>query len=138
MVHSPKPDATIVEKLSRLDFCKMRFATDRLSVGDLRRSRPKSFSSNSNEVLQSDPAIEELIIVMSLERELAKIAFCQAANISDKDGKVKTSDRGEVVRLIFEDYARLGVTSGKIETKEWIRSIEGQAREQALAGISKD
>ena len=79
------------------------------------------------QILESDP-FNSLETVMGLERELVQIAFCEAAHVPEEFAGVKLSDRGEVVRLLFEDYQRLGVTSGKVESKEWIQSIEAQAR----------
>ncbi len=118
-------------KLDHFDWSKMRFATDRVTIASLREKSDDDFGFKRMEIMDIS-IFDELETVMQLERELAQIAYCQAAGIPQADAGVEYSERGPtVMRLLFEDYDRLGITAGKTESREWIQSIEAQARRQA-------
>ncbi len=138
MNHSDKTQPDSQRKLDHFDWSKMRFATDRVTVDALRKISKVPFSFQDRHKFIEAAVFDELETVMGLERELAQIAYCQAASIPEVDAGVNYGDRGQLVmRLLFEEYSRLGITSGKVESKEWIQSIEAQARILARPFLSK-
>lgn len=138
MNQSDKTQPDSQRKLDHFDWSKMRFATDRMSIEALRKIAKVPFSFQDRHKIIEAAVFDELETVMGLERELAQIAYCQAASIPEVDAGVTYSDRGQLVmRLLFEEYSRMGITSGKVESKEWIQSIEAQARIQARPFLAK-
>lgn len=123
-------DSTSKRKLAGFDWKAMRFATDTMTVKEL-RVHCEHAMPHGTEIDDDRSPLYRLYLVMDLERELAQIAYCEAAQIPESDGGVTFAHRGEVVRLLFDEYAALGITAGKKTSRQWVQSIEAQARIQA-------
>ena len=124
----------------KINFSKLDFPTDKLTIRDLRGKIPYSFDVDPPENfarhlrrdghydrMDLDNAIGNLI---DCERLLAELAFRSELGLPELD-KSKFSTRAELFDVMPGDYVDLGVAQGDHEAKLLLKSIESQAKEQA-------
>lgn len=131
MSHFDEPDDESKRKLDHFDWTRMRYPSDKMSIASLRGSQNAESSYTTSSKLFETESFQTLEVVIRMERELAQIAYCQAAGIPEKFSGVTFSERDWVERLLTEEYSNLKITAGEMESKQWIRSIESQSRQQA-------
>ena len=133
-----------------IDFARIAFPSDNITLADLRRVHPKEFNTGGRNFFDgpqmgradSDWPQEALSEMLSIERMIASLVFK-----SVRQGKPQTSvlssrweDDEELIEALSGYYARYGVAHDPQETLRLIGAIEEQAAQQAehLARIERD
>lgn len=120
------------EKLAHLDWRRLQFGTDRLTVAHLREKSHLPLSFKDAETIDLERAcFEELVMTMTLERELVQMVYCREAGIPESESSVRFEEYDDVVRLLADQYQSLGITSGQNESRLLIKNIESQAMQLA-------
>jgi hypothetical protein len=131
---SPSPPSCI-------DFARMAFPSDKITVADLRRVHPQEFDTNGRNFFDgpkmgradNDWPQEALSEMLSIERMIARLVFEPI-----RQGKPRASvlsspweDDVELIEALAGYYARYGVAHDPQETLRLIASIEEQSAQQA-------
>jgi hypothetical protein len=125
------------DSIPQIDFTKIAFPSDRITVKSLRDAFPHSFDLPAHSFDQSSTRSYErgsvaqaLDGIIDAERLLAGIAFKRALGqpMSSDEGRF---DRSEFLDALETDYGRVGLASGAHQVEELMRAIEAQAVEQA-------
>lgn len=127
----------------QIDFTRIYFPSDRLTVRDLRRAFPGSFDLPGQPVQKSGTRSygrastgSALDGIIDAERLLAGIAFKQV--LGQPLGEDEASfDRNEFVEALTTDYVRVGLAAGEHQVRELIRGIEAQAVAQARRHLGR-
>ena len=130
----------MTDPVAKLDFKKIEFPSDKITINDLRRVYPlgfdewvadRTFGSVDEEIngsprLSLDGAIGDL---MDYEREFAEQAFLQALGVPVRPGREYSHQN--VVDTFRSQYIELGLASGDHQVSELVRGVERQAVAQA-------
>ncbi len=124
-------------RIQLFDWDKMRYASDRVTIDQLRKVSGNSISFKDRFDVEEKLCFSPLSSIVALERQLAHIAFCQSAEIPERTAGILFAERDEIIEFLKEEYSTFQVTSGEVETREWIKYIEGQAKAQAKPFVSQ-
>lgn len=118
-----------------IDFTRIRFPSDRITVANLRRAHPVRFDVEGavqfEGVQDNDP--EFLVpVMMALERMLARNAHSIAAGMGTDVLTKECLERADCIKDLTDCYAAYGVSSGPNQTEELVREIEAQAVAQVV------
>lgn len=114
-----------------IDHSALRFPSDRLTLGDLRRLDPALFDGpgRATTVLLLDAdRLEDLVLLVNLEREYARACFLQAAHGGGRSAEVVLL--GEAVTDIWQEF---GLAPGPVFAREMLADLEAAAAAQASA-----
>lgn len=109
-----------------LDITKIILPTDRVTLGQMRRREPRLFDSSNTSMYRAENAFA--IVAFQLEQSLAEKAFAKELKIPEGDSYF---DRRRLISLVDDAYRKLGLSTGKHESQEMIKSFEDAARQQA-------
>ncbi len=124
-----------------IDFTKIAFPSDKITLADLRRVHPREFDTRGrnffdgprmSRAVNSGPQ-ETLAEMLSIERMIARLVF-ESVSRGKPEASVlnsKWEDDVELIEALARYYEHYGVTQGPQESMLRIRSIEEQAAEQA-------
>jgi hypothetical protein len=125
MVERPQP---------QIDFTKMDFPSDGLTIGTLRRVHPEQVDTGEDINLFSKDyggsAGDMVTGMLGAERDLAAAAFNRALGKPAPAPLDKDMLEG-FAEAMTQDYIRYGIASGPHHAEQLIRGIESQAAEQA-------
>jgi hypothetical protein len=110
----------------RLDLSKMRFPTDRITIGQLRAEQPDIYMSENLRRMESVDA--NVFATMITEIEFAETAFAKALGLPAPHPKESQQER---ISWLNDDYKRYGISTGAQATRQLAREIEKAAVEQA-------
>ena len=115
---------------SESDISSIEFPTDRITLGDMRRTEP-GIMLNERALLDRHPVNIDAIAAAQIEHILALKAWAAASGRSDP--KPLRSRRGSIEFLaqVYKDY---GLATGRRQTEELVRRFEVEATR--LAGHS--
>ena len=129
----------MAEHVPKLDFKKIDFPSDKITIKDLRRAYPLGYDQwmedrfdyriTTGEIrrpMSLDDAIHDMV---DYEREYAERAFLQALGVPVRPGR--EYDHQEVVDTFRTQYIKLGLASGEHQVSELVRNVERQAIAQA-------
>jgi hypothetical protein len=127
--------------LPAIDFAKIAFPSDKITLADLRCVHPREFDTrgrnffDSPRMSRADNARpqEALAEMLSIERLIARLVF-ESVSRGKPQASVLNSpweDDVELIEALSSYYERYGVTHGPQESLLRIRSIEEQAAKQA-------
>ena len=110
---------------AKIDYTSIKFPSDRITVGDIRRENPERFES---EVASRTDTLD---LVVYLERLLALGAYEKAmGKQGDSIGKTDMN-REDCLKELTEYYGTYGVAKGIHHTEQLVRDIETQAVAQS-------
>ena len=127
-----------------IDFTKVAFPTDKLTIKALRENRPHAFDveppakwkhlisgQRSNQFLLM--SLDTLLgATLDFERILAEEVFRKELDLPKLAKLPVIGGRlGDLKDSLASSYVSLGVARGKNEAREMLRDIEAQAQEQA-------
>lgn len=128
-----------------IDFRRIAFPSDGLTVGVLRRLFPKQFDTEPNPSFFSsspfrsahglehvDDAVGGMLYV---ERKMALSAFSLAIGDSHPERSLAPEVRDDYASELVQFYVRYGIAPGKAAAEQLIRTIESQAAAQAPGPI---
>src|SRR6185437_6526609 len=123
----------MTEPTPSLDFSRITFPTDHLTVKDIRREwyQAASRPQRNGSLLVG---LEDLI---ETERELAQSAFYSALGAASPLGLPEIGDTDGARSVLAAEYDRRGVASGRHAAEQLVRSIETQAAAQAAAYLGR-
>ena len=141
---NPERNAAAMER-PRIDFARLDFPSDKLTVGALRRAFPHSFDLPAPDYppatdeyrafphlrfgrQRTELALGELV---DFERLLAARAFKEALSLP-LEGEENDYGRDELVGELTELYTKLKLAKGPKSAGQLIRAIETGAAAQAL------
>jgi hypothetical protein len=120
--------------LQTLDYTSIQYPSDRITVGDIRRTHPERFDSERAELFNrtgNDPNFA-ISVILYLERLLAHAAYEDArgkgVNVFGPSGL----DREDCLEELTQFYALYGVAQGTHHTEQLVRDIEAQAAAQVI------
>lgn len=130
----------MADPVPKIDFKRIDFPTDKITVKDLRRVFPKlsydSWTEDRDETrlpggvwhrrMTLDSALDALI---EYERDYAEQAFLQALGVPVSDSRVYVLQ--DVVDTVSAEYIKLGLATGDHQVAELVRGVERQAVAQA-------
>jgi hypothetical protein len=106
-----------------LDWSKIEFPSDRLTVGTIRRRHPEVFTRPDHGIAES--LIRLLAFdILSNEMDLAALAFAQSGGSAPPDLLVS---RQEIVQTLLADYEAVGLGAGPASRQALIEKIESDA-----------
>ncbi len=111
-----------------IDFSRLVYPTDRLTIGQLRVVEPDLFARDDVLEFEKTWNDAEPMAGLLLEREIAHKAFAAALGLPEPHDR---ESRDELVEMLGGFYGRFGLSSGPKHTAELVRSIESQAVDQA-------
>jgi hypothetical protein len=110
----------------RLDLSKVRFPTDRLTIGQLRAEQPDIYTSKN---LRGRASVDaNVFATMITEIEFAETAFAKAVGLP---APYPNESQPERISWLNVDYKRYGISTGAQATRQLAREIEKAAVEQA-------
>jgi hypothetical protein len=115
-----------------LDFRRITFPSDRITIGTLRAAHPHIGGSPTDGI----PEDSDVNALLGVEREFALRAFRKALGRSrppSRDGDY----RRELASCLDDGYVRYGLSSGPHDTEVLLRGIEAQAAGQAREWIGR-
>jgi hypothetical protein len=123
-----------------IDFARLSFPTDELTIRMLRERHPHVFDSEPTGRFAGNPrrnsgyyergSIDGLIgSTINFERMLAEMAYRAELGLPKMEG-LPVADRSSLIDSLTNSYVFLGVTSGKHEARAMLKDIETQARKQ--------
>lgn len=110
----------------RIDLVRIRFPTDSITIGDIKRVEPHVFADWECKHWDSQT---RAVGTRLWEHALADQAFCRALGMAPVTLK---SSRALILDVLGEGYRAYGLSSGEFEDEELARSIETQAIAQAM------
>lgn len=114
-----------------LDYSALRFPSDRIAVGDLRRAHPGLFDGEGSTPFRNAD-LNDLATVFFVERLLARAAFEKARGTpGDVFRDVARLERDDCIQDLAAFYQTYGVAKGVRHTEQLVRGIEAQAGAQA-------
>lgn len=125
------------QPIPHIDFTRIDFPSDRLTVRDLRCVYPGSFDLPVKGVDKGESrsygrasAGRALDGIIDAERILAGIAFKQVLGqpLSEEETAL---ERREIIEALVTDYGQVGLATGKQQVNHLVRGIEAQAVAQA-------
>ncbi len=124
-----------------LDFAKIVFPSDKITLADLRRVHPREFDTGGRNFFdgprmsKADNAWpqEALAEMLSIERLIARLVFDSVRRGKPQASVLNSTweDDAELIEALSRYYERYGVAHGAQESLPLIRSIEHQATKQA-------
>lgn len=127
--------------ISLIDFTKITFPSDKITLADLRRVHAKEFDTCGRNFFDSpklgrrdhDRPQEALSEMLSIERLIARIVFDSVRRGKPQASVLNSTweDDAELIEALSRYYERYGVAHGAQESFPLIRSIEHQAKKQA-------
>lgn len=120
-----------------VDFESLSYPSDRLTIGDIRRTEPQLFAHDDPNVLDKAWQDSEIAVMLWAERGLAHKAFAKAAGRPDPHSGLGT-DRSDLMQALADTYRRYGLASGPKLTVQMARDVEKQAAAQARAQLGLD
>ena len=131
---------------SSIDFTRIEFPSDRLTVKVLRQKFPEVFDRPPRDgsrlwrrpTQQENNDLETLVGgILNTERELAARAFYAATGKELPSHDRGAGYRDEAAECLGNDYMRYGLARGRHEAAEMIRHIEAQATSQAQLHLGR-
>jgi hypothetical protein len=126
----------------QIDYSRLSFPSDALTVGQLRKSWPKPFNTFGHGVRMEeafhDGVSTHLYSLVSAERELAKLVFDVAlGRYDDEKPDVQTAEdtRWSISECLISDYTRYGLAHGRHHAEQQIRDLEAAAEAQVRAHL---
>jgi hypothetical protein len=129
----------MTETEPKIDFTKLEFPSDDLTVKMIRRAYPEAtdveflgIGTRSQDVMYRRRSFDDILGMglLGAEREIADRAFRAELGQSMKDlGTL--FDRRDLIDGLNKEYRRYGLVHGKHETKALVEQIEAQAAAQA-------
>jgi hypothetical protein len=115
-----------------IDYTRLSFPSDRLTVGAARAAFPHRFRTDRANFTD----VESL---MAAERWLARRAFDLALGRPDplRDDPVR-GDRQELIGALADSYKRFGLSPGLKHTRELVKAFEAAAAGQAKEHLGRD
>jgi hypothetical protein len=113
-----------------IDFSQLSFPSDKLTIGAIRAAQPFRFRGD-------DANFMDISGLITAERWLARKAYAAALGQPDPYGDSDMTDRAGVIAALADEYARLGLSSGAMHTREIVRAFETEAAEQAKQHIGR-
>ena len=110
----------------QIDLSAIALPSDHLTLGQLRRRQPTIFDRFRVPRISAD--LLEALATVHLENTVARRAFAAACAQPDPHPE---EDRGELLRLLNDEYCRYGISSGLQQTRELVRALEAAAVRQA-------
>lgn len=120
------------QEVPPLDVTKIDFPSDKVTVGQMRRLQPESFTQANFVKLRGDEI--PIVSAMCLEEMLAQKAYASAAGLPDP---YPDDDRLESIRWLYDEYAQYGLSSGVKHTRELVRGFEKAAVQLAKAALGQ-
>ena len=127
--------------ISSIEFTKIAFPSDRITLADLRRVHPKEFDTCGRNFFDrrklsrgSDDWPQDVLSEMlSIERLIARLVFVTARRGQPQASVLNSTweDDEELIEALSGYYVRYGVAHDPQESLLLIRSIEQQAAKQA-------
>jgi hypothetical protein len=124
----------------QIDFTRIEFPTDRLTVKELRKALPHCFDlpapegpHHQREGFFKRESLESYLGgIINAEREVAALAFHTAlGQVKPEYHEGTLGPRWEVLEVLISDYTKVGLARGEHHGQELIREIESQAVAQA-------
>jgi hypothetical protein len=129
------------DNLPAIDFRRIAFPSDGLTVGVLRRLFPKQFDSEPDTSFFSgspfrsahglEHAEDAVGGMLYMERQLALSAFSLTVGDPHPKRSLAPEDRDDYAAELGQLYVRYGIAPGNAAAQQLIRSIESQAIAQA-------
>ena len=107
-----------------IDFSRLTFPTDKLTVAAIRAADARHFTSDK-------PSFDAIAGTMETERMLARKAYAKALRQPDPYPDSGFTHRAALVDALVGEYKTYGLSTGPKHTRELIRGIEAAATEQA-------
>jgi hypothetical protein len=128
------------QELDYLDYTSIRFPSDNLTLGVVRKLEPDKFDVNDapndhiNDGYDGCSSWEKVQAVMQAERWLARFVYEEAMG-RDPEKAIGgyPCEKADFVDGLMELYPEYGLASGAVAALELIKDIERQAVEQAKA-----
>jgi hypothetical protein len=124
-----------------IDYTLIRFPSDRLTIGTIRRLHPDYFdvefapfesalaiAPNEDCVEPDEPEIGQMLWI---ERKLAQNAYEEVRRVFTRSNVVGGRDKPAFLDDLIRFYVRYGLASGRESALQMIRDIETQAASQA-------
>lgn len=134
-VHVCHPRPSMSDPVPALDFTQIRFPSDRITIGQLRKLWPGSFDEyhapgqgRPGDIERAGNLENTLGGLIDCERVFANLVFLKALGLPRADGDAPETE-GEASDLA-EDYATYGWAGGWHEAREMVRDIESQVLAQ--------
>jgi hypothetical protein len=124
----------VSEATPKIDFCRIVFPTDTVTVGSLRAKFPSAIEKHDPDF---EPDFFNVIAAMDGERRLAQLAFDAVLGVDHSQDNPLEGTRSDVTRELLESYPVLGIASGPKHARELIRKIETEATAQAQEYVGK-
>lgn len=134
----------MTETEPQIDFTRIAFPTDSLTIKALRKNTPHAFDvpppekwkhlisdqrSSHFSLMSLDDVLSS---ILDFERLVAEDAFRNELGLKKKAPyPVIGGRKSDLIDSVASDYVSLGIARGKNEAREMIRAVEAQAREQA-------
>ena len=121
-----------MEDSPQIDFTKIAFPSDSLTIGTLRKLHPADLDSQSKPDFteRSHSLGAELTDMLWVEREIAEAAFNRALG-RPTEGDRTGQDWQDCLDQVAGIYTRYGIASGQHHAEQLFRDIETQAVAQA-------
>jgi hypothetical protein len=132
-----------------IKFAQIKFPSDQLTIGELRRLFPRSFDESTwkqgeyTDTVNSRPygrqGLEgDLGMLIDYERVLASVAFKQA--VGESETTLLPLERRlsfkELTERLANFYVEIGLSSGMQHARQLVREITKQAKSQAQNHLS--
>ncbi len=124
-----------------IDYTLIRFPSDQLTLGLIRRLHPDYFdvehapfeqvlaiAPNEDFDSDDDPGIGQILYI---ERKLALNAFEGVRRVYTRSNVMGAKDKPAFVEDLVKFYSRYGIADGRESAMQLIRDIESQAANQA-------
>jgi hypothetical protein len=117
-----------------IDFARIAFPSDRLSIGAIRRAFPKTL--DGPQPRGAGRSLDNILSgLIDVERQLAEDAF--SAAVGRRRRWAGARHRGNAVAELSSEYVLFGLAEGPHHARELIRGVEAQAIAQANAHLGK-
>jgi hypothetical protein len=119
----------MAESSAALDVSALDLPSDRITIGQIRRSQPDCFDTYGK---SGEHSVSTLNIAATIATELilARNAYAKALGRSPDEPMDEKERRDEILGL-NEDYCEFGISTGPKHTFELIRKLESDAANQA-------
>jgi len=126
----------MIDFAPQIDFSRIAFPTDQLTVGQLRERFPEEFKGEKVTFFYDQKGME-LTSTIDIERELAKHAF--DAVLGRKKGDPEAAFiREELEDCLAGSYVFLRMAKGKHEASQMVREVISAAEAQAMARLGRN
>jgi len=123
-----------------IDYTLVRFPSDRLDIGAIRRTHPEFFDVQQARFSEAFEVITDAVdgpnigSMLRIERLLAMNAFEEVRGAFTKTNTVSDEDKPGFIEELASHYMQYGIASGLQHAQQLILDIEAQAAGQARGG----